>query len=236
MDAKPSGRFLTGHSSGGWFALWTIVRYPALFGASWPTSPDPVDFRAFLGVDLYAPGANMYHDATGAPRPLERDGDKVLTTIEQAAKLEAVLGHNGGQLRSFDWTFSPRGADGTPAFMFDRETGAVNPEVAAYWRDNYDIGHLIETDWPTLKTPSRRQDPSDRRRHRLLLSRRRSCTASKAPFARSAGRADFTFVPHANHGMAQVYAKGDDRAALWKDMARAIYAIARPSRQRRATR
>ncbi|HEY0271180.1 MAG TPA: alpha/beta hydrolase-fold protein, partial [Sphingomonas sp.] len=39
MDARPSGRFLTGHSSGGWSTLWLQVRYPAIFGGSWPTSP-----------------------------------------------------------------------------------------------------------------------------------------------------------------------------------------------------
>lgn len=67
-------------------------------------------------------------------------------TIEQAAKLETVLGHDGGQLRSFDWVFSPRQTDGSPAFLFDRESGAVDPKVAAYWRDHYDVGHRIETD------------------------------------------------------------------------------------------
>ncbi len=83
MDAKPSGRFLTGHSSGGWFALWTVVRYPQLFGGAWATSPDPADFRDFLGVDLYAPDANMYHDANGALRPEERDHGTVRSTIGQ---------------------------------------------------------------------------------------------------------------------------------------------------------
>jgi enterochelin esterase-like enzyme len=48
MDAKPSGRLLTGHSSGGWAALWLQVTYPKLFGGAWPTSPDPSDFRDFL--------------------------------------------------------------------------------------------------------------------------------------------------------------------------------------------
>jgi enterochelin esterase-like enzyme len=90
------GRFLTGHSSGGWFALWTIVRYPQLFGGSWATAPDPIDFHDFLGVDLYALGANMYHAGDGKPRPLERDHDKVVKTIREAARLESVLGHNGG--------------------------------------------------------------------------------------------------------------------------------------------
>jgi hypothetical protein len=226
MDARPSGRFLTGHSSGGWFALWAMVRYPALFGGSWPTSPDPVDFRDFIGVDLYAPGANMYRDATGAPRPLERDHGTVLDTIEHAAKREAVLGPDGGQLRSFDWTFSPRRADGTPAFLFDRASGAVDPQVAAYWRDHFDIGHRIETDWPRLK---RDLDGKihltvgtadsyylDGAVHRL-----------EAAFRKVGGRADFTFVSDATHGMADIYRRGDDRNALWKDMAWAMYAVAR---------
>ncbi len=59
MDARPSGRFLTGHSSGGWSALWLQVRYPKMFGGTWPTSPDPSDFHDFLNVDLYAPNANF---------------------------------------------------------------------------------------------------------------------------------------------------------------------------------
>ncbi|WP_404712244.1 alpha/beta hydrolase [Sphingomonas sp. MMS24-J13] len=229
MDAKASGRFLTGHSSGGWFALWAMVRYPTLFGGSWPTSPDPSDFHDFLGVDLYAPGANMYRDANGMPRPIERDHDKVLATIEQYAKAETILGWNGGQLRSFDWTFSPRRADGTPAFMFDRESGAVDPAVVAYWRDHYDIAHRIETDWPRLK---RDLDGKvhltvgtadsyylDGAAHRL-----------EAAFRKVGGRADFNFVSGATHGVADLYARGGDRLALWKDITNAMYAVARPQR------
>jgi len=227
MDARPSGRFLTGHSSGGWFALWVIVRYPQFFGASWATAPDPVDFHKFLGVDLYAAGANMYRAPNGEPRPLERDHEKVRGTIEEAARLESVLGHNGGQLRSFEWVFSPRRADGEPAFLFDRETGAVDPAVAAYWRGHYDIGHRIETDWPRLVRhlsgkvhvvvgtadsyyldgPVRRLD---------------------AAFRRVGGHADFRYVPGATHSMSMLYAKDGDRNALWREMSRAMYAVARP--------
>jgi len=227
MDAKPSGRFLTGHSSGGWFALWAIVRYPQLFGGSWASAPDPVDFHNFLGVDLYARGANMYHAANGKPRPLERDHDTVLETIEDAARLESVLGHDGGQLRSFEWVFSPRRRDGEPAFLFDRETGTVDPAVASYWRERYDIGHRIEADWPRLGRhlngkihvvvgtadsyyldgPVRRLD---------------------AAFRKVGGRADFRYVPGATHSMSMLYANDGDRNALWKGMSRAMYAVARP--------
>jgi pimeloyl-ACP methyl ester carboxylesterase len=231
MDAKPSGRFLTGHSSGGWFALWTMVRYPALFGGSWPTSPDPSDFRDFIGVDLYAPGANMYRDAAGAPRPLERDHDTVRTTIEQAAKLETVLGHDGGQLQSFDWVFSPRRADGTPAALFDRESGAVDPVVVAYWRDHYDIGHRIETDWPRLKKDL------DGKVHLTVGTADSyyldgSAHRLEAAFRKVGGRADFTYVPNATHSMTEVYTRNGDRTALWKQMTQAMYAIARPQKTR----
>jgi enterochelin esterase-like enzyme/uncharacterized protein (DUF2141 family) len=233
MDAKPSGRFLTGHSSGGWFTLWTIVRYPRLFGGSWATAPDPVDFHDFLGVDLYAPNANMYHAADGKPRPLERDNDKVLGTIEEAARLESVLGHSGGQLRSFEWVFSPRRPDGAPAFLFDRETGTVDPAVAAYWRERYDIGHRIEADWPQLGRYV------DGKVHVVVGTADSyyldgSVRRLDAAFRKVGGRADFRYVPGATHSMSMLYAKDGDRNALWKEMSRAMYAVARPGEMWRA--
>lgn len=227
MDAKPSGRFLTGHSSGGWFALWTIVRHPELFGASWATSPDPVDFHDFLGVDLYEPAANLYRAADGAPRPLERDHGKVTRSIEEAARLERVLGHDGGQLRSFEWTFSPRGADGRPAMLFDRDTGAINPAVAAYWRNRYDIARRIEVDWPRLASDL------DGKIH-VVVGTADSYFLDgpvhrlDAAFRRIGGRAEFRYVPGATHAVATLYAKDGDRNALWKEMAREMYAVARP--------
>src|SRR5205809_188241 len=54
MDAKPSGRLLNGHSSGGWAVLWLQVAYPHFFGGTWPTSPDPSDFHSFTGPNLLA--------------------------------------------------------------------------------------------------------------------------------------------------------------------------------------
>jgi hypothetical protein len=61
----PSARLLNGHLSGGWSALWLQVTYPDTFGGVWSTSPDPVDFRNFQRVNLYEPGANLYHDPEG---------------------------------------------------------------------------------------------------------------------------------------------------------------------------
>lgn len=229
MDGRPSGRFLTGHSSGGWFALWTMVRYPAMFGGSWATAPDPVDFGAFLGMDIYAPGANLYRDAAGAPRAMERDHDKVLTLTEREARMETVLGPDGGQLRSFEWVFSPRGSDGKPLPLFNRETGNVDPAVAAYWRGNYDIGQQIRSAWPRL-----RHDLDGKVHVRVGTADSFFLDGPvhrlEAAFREVGGRAEFHFVPGATHSQRDLYSQGGDRAAFWKEMTAAMYRIARPER------
>ena len=58
----------------GWSSLWLQVTYPDTFGGTWSTSPDPVDFRDFQQIDLYAPGENMFRDRDGNRRPIARRG------------------------------------------------------------------------------------------------------------------------------------------------------------------
>jgi S-formylglutathione hydrolase FrmB len=227
MDAKPSGRFLTGHSSGGWFALWSQVRYPKFFGGSWATSPDPVSFNDFIGVDLCARGANLYRDPAGHVRPMERDHGEVLQTIEQAATMEAVLGRDGGQLRSFEWVFSPRRADGSLTPLFDRRSGAIDPVVADYWREHYDIAHLVETSGAkTRKQLNGKLHVTVGAIDSFYLDG--SVHKLEATLLKAGVVADFTYVAEASHSMAQVYASGGDRNSLWKSMSSAMYSIARP--------
>ena len=150
MDAKPSGRFLNGHSSGGWATLWLQVTYPKIFGGTWSTSPDPSDFHDFTGIDLYAAHANAYRKPDGTPYPIIRDKGKVMATFQELTQLEDVLGHYGGQIRSFDWVFSPRGQGGRPEPMFNHYTGDVDPAVVAYWQQHYDIAYRVAQQWPTI--------------------------------------------------------------------------------------
>ena len=149
MDARPSGRLLNGHSSGGWASMHLQIDYPRIFGGTWSTSPDPVDFHDFLGVNLYAPNANLFHDAEGRPRSMMRDGGKSVFTIEEFSQLEDVLGAEGGQMASFEWVFSPRGSDGLPLQMYDRATGNVDAKVVQYWHDHYDLTADLERRWHT---------------------------------------------------------------------------------------
>ena len=125
MDARPEGRFVTGHSSGGWAALWLQIAYPDFFGGAWSTSPDPVDFRSFTGPDIAdaKAGSNSYLKPDGSPWMLVRMHGEEVESLRDYAQQERVLGDYGGQMSSFEWVFSPRGDDGRPLPLFDRVTG-----------------------------------------------------------------------------------------------------------------
>jgi S-formylglutathione hydrolase FrmB len=145
---QPSARFLTGYSSGGWSSLWLQIRYPDLFGGVWSLAPDPVDFRDFQRIDIYAPGANAFTDDQGQPRPLARRQGMPILFFKPFSDMEEVMGH-GGQLLSFEAVFSPRDPQGRPKPLWDRRTGKIDPEVARAWQ-RYDIRLILEQNWPVL--------------------------------------------------------------------------------------
>jgi len=226
MDAKPAGRFLTGHSSGGWATLWLQVTYPAVFGGTWSTSPDPSDFHDFTNVDLYAPNANMYKLADGNAVPLVRMHGKAVAFLQPVAQLEAVLGNAGGQFSSFDWVFSPRAANGAPVPMFSRATGAVNPDVVAYWQAHYDIAHKIAANWPTLRPDL------DGKIHIAVgdadtFYLNGPAHRLQAVLDELHARAEFRFIPGRGHF--DLYEKDKDPFGLMKDMVWEMYAQARPA-------
>jgi len=134
----PSTRFLTGHSSGAWAGLWLQINYPEQFGGVWACSPDPVDFEAFLGVNIYEPKANLLFDDAGAAIEL----NKLFSDVNR------VIG-DGWAMSTFEAVFSPRGQDGRPLQLWDRETGEIDGEVAAAWK-NYDLRLILQKEWSTL--------------------------------------------------------------------------------------
>ena len=147
-DAREYGRFLTGHSSGGWSSLWLQVTYPEVFGGVWSTSPDPVDFRDFQRINLYQPGENMFTDKYGKRRPLARMKGQILIWYNDFSDMEEVLGP-GGQLHSFEAVFSQRGEDGNPAPLWNRKTGEIDTSVAETWK-KYDISLILKENWSDL--------------------------------------------------------------------------------------
>ena len=141
-------RLVNGHSSGGWSSLWLQATYPDTFGGVWSTSPDPVDFRDFHKVDLYSTDVNIFRDASGIRRPIARKGTRAILFYDNFSRMEDVIG-DGGQLHSFEAVFSPLGSDARPRPLWDRSSGAVDPETAKSW-EAYDIRLLLERHWDRL--------------------------------------------------------------------------------------
>jgi hypothetical protein len=149
-------RFTYGGSTGGWEALATQVFYPDMYNGSFAACPDPIDFRAYTVVNLYK-DKNFYvlhgqsHDVE---RPAIRNYlGEVFATERDGNYMELALGDHGRSTGQFDiWqaVFSPRGADGYPVPIYDKRTGEIDHAVADYWREHYDLTHIIERDWSRL--------------------------------------------------------------------------------------
>jgi hypothetical protein len=155
---KPEARLLRGHSSGGWATVWLAIQYPSVFGAAWASSPDPVDFRAFQVIDIYA-ASNFYTDPrTGKDAVSFRSDGVDRMTIRQENGGERVLGANqtsGQQWHSWQAVFGPRDPRGFPAPLYDSVTGAMNPSVLDHYR-RYDIAGLVRQDPRRFADPLRR--------------------------------------------------------------------------------
>jgi Putative esterase len=152
----PWARGLYGGSTGGWEALADQVFYPDQFNGTFANCPDPIDFRRFTNINIYE-DKNAYAIEgpwRRTPRPGYRDFlGQTLSTIEQMNAHELVLGtksRSGGQWDIWEAVYSPVGADGYPQRIWDKATGVIDPKVAAYWRDHYDLVHIMTRDWPTL--------------------------------------------------------------------------------------
>lgn len=149
-------RGMYGGSTGGWEAIAAQVFYPDEYNGAVGNCPDPLDFRAYMTIDIYA-DANAYHSEgpfRATPRASARLGDGTLrSTVEQSNRMELALGtrsRSGQQFDIWEAVYSPVGPDGYPRRIFDKATGAIDREVAAYWREHYDIGHILTRDWATL--------------------------------------------------------------------------------------
>jgi hypothetical protein len=153
---KGWARFLYGGSTGGWEALAVQMMYPDEYNGCWAACPDPIDFRAYTVVNIYEHENAYQVDAKWkqTPRPGKRNYlGELLATLEEMNRLEMVLGshsRSGGQWDIWQAVYSPVGEDGYPKPIWDKMTGKIDRAVAAYWREHYDLGHILKRDWKTL--------------------------------------------------------------------------------------
>lgn len=149
-------RFTYGGSTGGWEALAAQIFYPDEFNGAFGACPDPIDFRAYTVVDIYKDKNAYFTEGPHArvPRPAKRDYlGHISVTMDGANQMELALGthtRSGQQWDIWEAVYSPVGPDGYPARLFDKVTGVIDPKVAAYWREHYDLRHILERDWAKL--------------------------------------------------------------------------------------
>ena len=149
-------RFLYGGSTGGWEALAVQVFYPDDYNGAFAACPDPIDFRAYTLINIYDDENAYYIDGPFGrlKRPGRRDWlGHVSATTEDYNHYELAIGNNsrsGDQYDIWQAVYSPMGSDGYPKPIWDKLTGVIDKEVAAYWKENYDLRHILERDWKTL--------------------------------------------------------------------------------------
>jgi len=146
-------RFMYGGSTGGWEALAAQILYPDEYNGAWAACPDPIDFRAYTVVDIYK-DKNAYSSEgpfLQTPRPGMRNWlGHVSITLRDMNRYELALGSKGRSGQQWDiWeaVYSPVGEDGYPKRVWDKDTGAIDPDVAAYWREHYDLGDILRREW-----------------------------------------------------------------------------------------
>ncbi|HKY30251.1 MAG TPA: hypothetical protein VJM12_20135 [Pyrinomonadaceae bacterium] len=149
-------RFMYGGSTGGWEALAAQIFYPDEYNGAWGACPDPIDFRAYTVVNIYE-HKNAYRNESNwkqTPRPGKRNYlGELSATIEEMNHMELALGthsRSGGQFDIWEAVYSPVGKDGYPKPIWNKLTGDIDHSVAAYWRDNYDLGYILKRDWPKI--------------------------------------------------------------------------------------
>jgi hypothetical protein len=149
-------RFVYGGSTGGWESLAVQMFYPDHYNGAFIACPDPVDFHAFMTADLYNQKDVFYTD--GAQRHIEQPAmrnylGQTLISMRNNVAYEAALGDRGRSGDQFDiWqaVFSPIAADGYPQPIFDKDTGVIDHNTAAYWHDHYDLDAILQREWPKL--------------------------------------------------------------------------------------
>ncbi len=155
---RPYARIVQGASTGGWGSLNLLLKHPDFFGGAWVFNPDPIDFRRWLLVNIYEDENAFYAPGRSwvpAERPMRRSVEgQVNLTVKQVSHFEAVIGsktRGGYQFGAWEAIYGPVGADGYPRELWDKRTGKIDKEVAAYMRENgFDLRAFAEKNWATL--------------------------------------------------------------------------------------
>jgi len=145
-----------GGSTGGWEVLAAQVFYPDEYNGCYSACPDPIDFSHYMTVNIYK-DKNAYYQE-GPFRKTLRPGHRnylghVSAMVKDMNHRELALGTNsrsGDQFDIWEAVYSPVGKNGYPERIFDKYSGEINKKTAEYWKENYDLVHIIKRDWSKI--------------------------------------------------------------------------------------
>jgi hypothetical protein len=153
---QPWARALEGGSTGGWEATASQIFYPDFYNGAYCNCPDPIDFRAYQLVNIYDDKNAFWQKGPFGEVPrgeMRTSTGEIVSVMEPAVRREEVMGTHGRSTEQFGiWqaVFSPVGDDGYPKPIWNPATGDIDPQVAAYWKEHYDLRFILERDIATL--------------------------------------------------------------------------------------
>lgn len=151
-------RVLTGGSTGGWESAALQIFYPDFYGGAWIFAPDCLDFHNVEGINIYEDENAYYkiHEWRKVPTPNTRvpaTGEIVLTSRQRNhfELVNGTKGRSGQQIDIWSAVFGPVGEDGYFKPLFDKLTGEIDPSVARYWLEHYDLRNYLQKNWDSGK-------------------------------------------------------------------------------------
>jgi hypothetical protein len=153
---EPYARILSGGSTGGWETAALQIFHPDFFGGAWAYCPDSVTFMDVEGINIYEDDNAFYkvYDWRKVPTANSRmiNGQLVMTSQQRNyfELTNGTHGRSGEQIDIWSAVFGPIGKDGYFEPLFDKRTGVINKQVAAYWKEHYDLLYYLQKNWPTV--------------------------------------------------------------------------------------
>jgi hypothetical protein len=153
---EPYARILSGGSTGGWESAALQIFHPDFFGGAWAYCPDSVTFMDVEGVNIYEDENAFYkvYDWRKVPTANSRmvNGQLVMTSQQRNyfELTNGTHGRSGEQIDIWSAVFGPIGKDGYFEPLFDKRTGVINKQVAAYWKEHYDLLYYLQRNWATV--------------------------------------------------------------------------------------
>ncbi|KAI9695746.1 MAG: hypothetical protein M1820_008418 [Bogoriella megaspora] len=154
---EPYARIQEGGSTGGWESAANLIFRPDLFGVTFSSYPDSLDFHRHQDIPLYT-NKNAYLRDNGSAiisiRTFDGDNQIDLASVAQENHWELTYGTSSrsitGQWDIWNAVFGVQGLNGYPLEPWDKVTGEIYPEAVEYWK-HMDLSNYVTTNWDNAK-------------------------------------------------------------------------------------